>query len=112
MLEMTWYSGILRRGRFREIDLVEIVMRRRIHLVTLHFFAQRIEADRMRDRDPRRLFLENHLRLLVELCAVRLLRRLRRLDDQIFEWLVAPARVIAAAFHRFAAEQRHEEIVG
>src|SRR5439155_20221566 len=93
-----------RRRRLRQIDLVEVVMRRRIHLVTLHVLAQRIEADRVRNGDPRRLFLEDDLRLLIELRAIGLLRRLRRLDDQVLERLVAPARVVAAALHRFATE--------
>src|SRR5207237_1122849 len=95
----------------RDLRLVEIVVRRRVHLVTLDLLADRVEADRMRDRDPRCLFLEDHLRLLVELGAIGLLRGLRRLDDQVLERLVAPARVVAAAFHRLAAEQGPEEIV-
>src|SRR5438105_13731880 len=73
-----------------DIRLVEIVVRGRVHLIALHFLAYRVEADRMRHRDPRRFFLENDLRLLVELGPIGLLGRLRRLDDQILEWLVAP----------------------
>src|SRR5436190_23682448 len=102
--KMTSFTPRSWRRRLGEIGLVEVMVRRRIHFVALHFLAQRIEANRMRDRDPRRFFLEDHLRLFVELRAIGLLRRLRRLDDQLFERLVAPARVVAAALHRFAPE--------
>src|SRR5438309_8096453 len=81
----------------RHVSVVEIMMRRRVHLIALDFLAHGIESDRMRNGDPRRLVLEDHLRLLVELRAVCLFRRLRRLDDQILEGLVAPARGVAAA---------------
>src|SRR5439155_22641051 len=94
-----------------DLRLVEIVVRGRVHLIALHFLAYRVEADRMRHRDPRCFFLENDLRLLVELGAIGLLGRLRGLDDQILERLVAPARVVAAALDRLAAEQGYEEIV-
>src|SRR2546425_5736444 len=50
----------------RDLRLVEIVVRRRVHLVTLDLLADRVEADRMRDRDPRCFFLEDHLCLLVD----------------------------------------------
>ena len=65
----------------------------------------------MRDGDPWRFVLEDHLRLLVELGSIGLLRRLRGLDDQVLERLIAPARDVAAALHRFATEQRYEKVV-
>src|SRR5690349_12025102 len=102
-------SGLLRRN---QIDVGEIVVRCCIHLVTLHLLAQRVETDRVRYGDPGRLLLHDDLRLLVELRAVRLLRRLGGLDDQLFEWLVAPAGDVAAAFHRLAAKEWNEEVVG
>src|SRR6476620_2843339 len=95
-----------------ESDVVEEVMRRRIHPVAPHFLAQRVEAHRMRDRYPRRLVLDDRLRLLVELRTIGLVRPLRCLDDQVFERLVAPARDIPSALHRFATEERNEEVVG
>src|ERR1700694_2896800 len=95
-----------------DIRLVEIVMRGRVHLIALHFLAHGVEANRVRYRDPRRLFLENDLRLFVELGAIGLLGRLRGLDDQVLKRLVAPARVVASALDGLAAEERHEEIVG
>src|SRR6185437_1475969 len=101
-----------RASRRRQIDLVEIVVRRRVHLVAAHLLAQCVEAHRMRDWNPRRLVVHDHLRLLVELRAVGLLRRLRRLDDEVLERLVAPARVVAAALDRLAAQERDEKVVG
>src|SRR4029453_6525019 len=87
---------------------VEVVMRGRVHLVSLELLANGIEANGMRQRDPRGFFLENDLRLLVELGAVGLLRRLRRLDDQVLERLVAPPRGVAATLDSLAAEQGNE----
>src|SRR5205823_10956296 len=77
----------------------------------LDFLAQRVETDRVRERDPRRLFLHDHLRLSAELRAIGLLWRLRRLDDEILERFVAPARVVAPTFDRLAPEERDEEVV-
>src|SRR2546430_1978543 len=105
-------SGDSGRWLRRDIGAVEIVMRRRVHLIALDFPAHRLEANRVSHRDPRRFFLDDDLRLLVELGAVGLLRSLRGLDDQVLEWLVAPARAIAAALHRLATQQRHEEVIG
>ena len=96
----------------RDIDAVEVMMRRRVHLVAFDFLTHRLEADRVGYGDPGRFFLDDDLRLLVELGAVGLLGCLRGLDDQVFERLVAPARVIAAALDRLATQQRHEEVVG
>src|SRR5260370_7381070 len=84
-------------------------MRRRVHLVAFDFLAQGFEADRVGNGDPRRLFLDDDLRLLVELGAVGLLGCLRGFDDQVFERLVAPARVVAAALDCFPTENRPQE---
>src|SRR5213083_2006443 len=65
----------------------------------------------MRDRNPWRFVLENYLRLLIELGSVSLLGRLRCLDDQILERLVAPARDVATTLHCFAPKQRYEKVV-
>src|SRR5664279_3195884 len=45
------------------VDLVEVVVRGRIHLVAGHFLSHRVEAHRVRDRDPRRVVVRDLLRL-------------------------------------------------
>src|SRR5258705_9470686 len=59
----------------RHVDLVEEVVRGRVHLVARHFLPDRIEAHRMRDRDPRRFFVRDLLRLGIEAGAIGLARR-------------------------------------
>src|ERR1044072_4674332 len=54
----------------RHVDLVEEVVRGRVHLVADDVLSDRIEAHRVRDRDPRRLVVEDLLRLGVEAGAV------------------------------------------
>ena len=72
--------------------------------------AHRHEDERVVERDPRRLLLEDHLRLLVELRALGLVGGLLRLGDQVVELLVAPLGAVVAA-DRVAAEQHVEEVV-
>src|SRR5262249_62067870 len=77
-----------------------------------HFLASRLELHRMGDGEPRRLLLEDELRLLVQLGALSLIGRHFRLHDEIVEALVAPfGRIAAARPRRRTAEQRMEEIV-
>src|SRR5438105_10398547 len=47
-------SGDSGRWLRRDIGAVEIVMRRRVHLVTLDFLAHGLEANRVSNGDPRR----------------------------------------------------------
>src|SRR6476661_4820806 len=54
----------------RHVDLVEVVVRGRVHLVAGHFLPDRIEAHRVGDRDPGRFLVRDHLRLGVEAGAV------------------------------------------
>src|SRR6185436_15027567 len=96
----------------RHVHLVEEVVRGRVHLVARHFLSDRIEADRVGDRDPRRFLVRDLLRLGVEAGAVGLARGELGVLNQLLEAVVAPARDVAAALDRGAAEQRHEEVVG
>src|SRR5678816_3123588 len=66
-------DALVARGLLGQFGVVEVVMRGGVHLVALDLLAQRIEADRVRDGDPRRFFLEDQLRLFVQLRAVGLL---------------------------------------
>src|SRR3982751_2824014 len=100
-------SGLLAVGH---VHLVEEVVRRRVHLVARHFPSDRIEADRVSDRDPRSFLVRDLLRLGVEAGATSLARRELAVLDQLLEAVVAPARDVAAALHRSAAEQRDEEV--
>src|ERR1700760_3529756 len=49
-----------------DVDLVEVMVRGRVHLVAGHFLSHRIEAHRVRDRDPGRLVVRDRLGLGVE----------------------------------------------
>src|SRR5678815_60534 len=89
----------------RHVHLVEEVVRRRVHLVARHFLSDRIESHRMRDRDPRRLLVRDLLRLGVETGAIGLARGELGVLDQLLEAVVTPARDVAAALDRGAAEQ-------
>src|SRR5437667_75410 len=74
--------------------------------------AHWLELHRMRDGEPRRLLLEDDLRLAIEVGALLDVGRVLGLDDQIVERLVAPFRRVAAAdLGAVAAEQDMEEIV-
>src|SRR5436190_2529301 len=101
-------SGLL----VRHVHLVEEVVRGGVHLVARHFLSDRIEAHRVGDRDPWRFVVRDLLRLGVEAGAVGLARRELGVLDELLEAVVAPARDVAAALDRGAAEQRHEEVVG
>src|SRR4051794_20582724 len=92
----------------RHVHLVEEVVRGRVHLVARHFLSDRIEAHRVGDRDPWRFLVHDLLRLRVEAGAVRLARRELGVLDELLEAFAAPARDVAAALDRRAAEQRHE----
>ena len=61
------------------------MVRRRIHLVAHHFLAHRIESHAVGDGDPRRLFVRDLLRLLVERRAVGLLGGELGLLDEVLE---------------------------
>src|SRR5881394_695818 len=65
-------SGLLAVGH---VDLVEEVVRGRVHLVAGDFLSHRIEAHRVRDRNPRRFLVRDLLRLGVEAGAIGLARR-------------------------------------
>src|SRR5215831_16069168 len=62
-----WKYPTPRPLRTHELGVVEVVVRRRVHLVPLDLLAGGVEAYRVRYGDPRRFFFENQLRLLVEL---------------------------------------------
>jgi hypothetical protein len=64
----------------------------------------------VRDGRPRRLLLEDDLRLLVELGAALLVGDGLRLLDQLLEVLVAPLGAVGVAY-RVAAEEDGEEVV-
>src|SRR6478735_1795665 len=96
----------------RHVHLVEEVVRRRVHLVARHFLSDRIKAHRVGDRDPRRLLVRDLLRFAVEAGAIGLARCELGVLDQLLEAVVAPARDVAAALDRGAAETCHEEVVG
>src|SRR6476646_1350929 len=96
----------------RHVHLAEEMVRRRVHLVARHFLADRIEAHRVGDRNPRRFLVRDLLRLGIEAGAIGLARRQLGVLDQAFEIVVAPARDGAAALDRGAAQVRHEEVVG
>src|SRR5678815_3137672 len=89
----------------RHVHLVEEVVRRRVHLVARHFLSDRIEAHRVGDRDPRRFLVRDLLRLGVETGAIGLARGELGVLDQLLEAVVTPARDVAAALDRGAAEQ-------
>jgi hypothetical protein len=63
----------------------------------------------VRDGDPRRFLVRDLLCLGVEAGAIGLARRQLGVLDQLLEAVVAPARDVAAALDRGAAEQRDEE---
>src|SRR5689334_3415343 len=73
------------------VHLVEEVVRRRVHLVADDVLPDRIEAHRVRDRDPRRLLVRDLLRFGVEAGAVGLPGRELGVLDQLLEAVVAPA---------------------
>ncbi len=58
-----------------DIDPVEGVPAERAELEVDHFLAHRLQLNRMRDGEPGRLFLEDHLRLFVERGAFGLIAR-------------------------------------
>ncbi len=78
-----------------------------MHLVANHRLLHRHVDQRMRDRHPWRLIVEDHLRLLVERGALLHVRRRLCFVDQLGEVLVAPLGDVLAAFTRRAAGQQH-----
>src|SRR5438128_2625593 len=84
--------GAARRARGRrqlelllDVDAVERVAAERRQLEVDHFLAHGLKLHRVRDREPGRLLLEDHLRLLVERLARLLARGRLRLLDEILE---------------------------
>src|SRR6266436_9946902 len=89
------------------------MLAKRAQLEVDDLLAHRLELHRMRDGEPRRLLLEDDLRLAVEVGALLDVGRVLGLDDQIVEWLEAPFRRVAAAdLGAVAAEQDMQEVVG
>src|SRR5437899_11378219 len=79
------FAASARAPLLREIDAVERVAAERRELEVDHFPAHRLQLHRVRDREPRRLLLEDHLRLHVEIGALLLVGQRLRLDDQLVE---------------------------
>src|SRR5258708_18363704 len=95
-----------------QIDAVELMAPERAQAIVDHLVAHRHIDDRMRHREPRRLFLEDLLRLLIELGALGDAVGALGRDQQIVERLVAPlGRVRAGGRRRGAAEENVEEVV-
>src|SRR4051794_15278874 len=95
-----------------DIHPVERVAPERRELEIHDLLAHGLELHRVGDREPRRLLLEDDLRLSVELGALLLVARDLRLGDEVVERLVAPFRGIAAAGLRgVAAQQGVQEVV-
>src|SRR5437016_9969636 len=102
------YQGLL-----LEVDAVEGVPAERRELEVDYLLADRLQLHRMRDGEPGRLFLEDDLRLLIELGALGLVGEGLRLHDELVERLVAELGDIGAAgLRRVATEQRVQEVVG
>src|SRR6056297_2224582 len=95
---------------FGQAHIVEDVTAQRMDDVVLHFGPYRHEHRRVRDRHPRRLFLEDDLSLLIELRPVGLVGQRLGLEDQLVERLVAPLRAVGAA-DPVAAEKHAKEVV-
>src|SRR5829696_7400954 len=101
------------RALLLDIHSIERVAPERRELEVHDLLAHRLELHRMGDREPRRLLLEDDLRLSVELGAFLLVARDLRLRDEVVERLVAPLRGVAAAgLGGVAAEERVQEVVG
>src|ERR1700704_6428743 len=83
-------------GSLLDVDAVECVPRKRAQLEIDHFLAHRHQLHRMGDREPRRLFLEDDLRLAVKLCALGLVAHGLGLYHQILERHVAELGDIAS----------------
>ena len=81
-------------------------------LVADDALAHRLEAHGVRDRHPHGFFLDDFLRLGVELGAFALVGETRGLDDDVVVSRVAPAGEVAAALDRVAGKQVGEEVVG
>src|SRR5260221_485364 len=89
------------------------MLAKRAELEVDDLLAHRLELDRVRDGEPRRLFLEDDLRLAIEVGPLLDVGLVLGLDDQVVEWLEAPFRGVAAArLGSIAAEQDMEEVVG
>src|SRR5258708_2794043 len=95
-----------------QVDAVDLMPAERAELEADDLLANRLELHRMRDGEPRCLFLEDDLRLAVEVGALLDVGGVLGLDDQIVERLVAPFRGVAAAdLGALATEQHVQEIV-
>src|SRR3984893_7712994 len=96
-----------------EVNAVKRVPAERTELEVDHFLAHRLELDRMGDREPRRLFLEDDLSLPVEFGALSLVAQCLRLDDQLLEWRVAELCGVGPVGPRgIATQQAVQEIIG
>src|SRR5690606_28307173 len=89
----------------------EVVFAQWIDHVALHFFTHWLVHGGVSNNQRRSLIVHNNLRLLVQFNTfVVIVGRTRRLD-QIFKWLVAPARIVRTVFRCRTAEQGREEVV-
>src|SRR5215475_1339013 len=96
-----------------DVNAVENMAAERRELEVDYALAYRLQLHRMRDGEPGRLLLEDHLRLLIELGALGLIRHRLRLHDEIVERLVAELRDVGARgrLRRVAAEEGVQEVV-
>src|SRR5215207_6227190 len=82
----------------------------RIHDEPGDLLAHRHDDERMVERRPRSLALEDDLSLFIELRTLGLIRRDLRIRHEFVEFLVAPLRAVIAA-DRIATKENVEEIV-
>lgn len=79
-----------------KIDTIEIMKSEGIDLEVLHFLSNRLIDNRMGDRRPRCVFLENGLRLLVEFDAFAMVDFNFGPFDECIVLGIAPLRYIGA----------------
>src|SRR4051794_10309021 len=91
---VTPYAQVAEQRRYAlvlvlDVDAIEAVASERRQLEVDHALADGLQLHRMRDGEPWRLLLEDHLSLCVKLGTLGLIADGLRLHDQVVERLVA-----------------------
>src|ERR1700739_2463761 len=95
-----------------DVDAVERMPAERAQPEVDHLLADRRQLNRMCDREPGRLFLDDDMRLASDFGPLPLIAYCLCLEDQVVERLVAPlADVRAVAMGCIATQERVEENV-